>query len=888
MTHRLFALFLLPLLGAAAETCGDNANRELETLQGVWAVESLEHHGSPTFFGTRLEGRGEVRFTGDKMTLAHFHAPERPKGQAFYQPRFTVKLPPSRSPKAIDLIALNGPQKGKTAPGIYQLKGDVLRVCLAMEDGQRPAEFPGQAPEPKLEVVLPTENSMVTGVALSGDGKRVVTGSEDGTAVLWEAATGKNLRTLQGIGCNSVALSRDGKLVVTGTDDNRAILWEAATGKILQTFKGHTHHFVSGVALSGDGKLVATAASFDRTAILWDGATGKKLQTFKGPARGVSSVALSGDGKLVVTGSSDGTATVWEAATGKQLQILKGRTGGVRSVALSRDGKLVVAGFDDPGKTAILWEAATGKKLQTFQGHTSGVYSVALSGDGKHVVTGSYATATRWEAATGKKLQTFQGHTSVVKSVALSRDGNQVWTGSADGTTRLWDAGSGKELCALLSLDRGKDWLVVTPDGLFDGSKGAWKYVTYRAAGTRDLMKNNATRKKFHRPGLLGQLVKGEKPKPPAEFKSPRGPALLVLRLKRDTQVLEGGRPGVLSNVAFSPDGKSLACCDSGGDKAGDGGVVKLWDVDKRKVTATFGRRAHRVSAVAFSPDGKTLAAGGRDKGGAMTVRLWEVSTGQEKAALQGPPSDFCPVAFSPDGKTLAWGGAQAGKTGLTGGRADHLGVKLWDLSAGKEKAALKGHTGPVVSVAFSPDGKTLATAGGQFAPNGQPGAGEVKLWEVATGQRRAALKGRGKEPLGVVWSVAFSPDSKTLACGDVFGHVVLWDVRSGKRTATLQRPKRGGEEDRINSAYAVAFSPDGKTLAAGTVNGGKLWDVQSGKPVGTPVWPSASVWSVAFSPDGKTMASAGSRRVIGPGDRMEDDPVLRLWELIPSRKPDE
>src|SRR5262249_23926750 len=154
------------------------------------------------------------------------------------------------------------------------------------------------------------------------------------------------------------------------------------------------------------------------------------------------------------------------------------------------------------------------------------------------------------------------------------------------------------------------------------------------------------------------------------------------------------------------------------------------------------------------------------------------------------------------------------------------------------------------------------------------PGAGEVKLWEVATGQIRAALKGRGKEPLGVVWSVAFSPESKTLACGDVFGHVVLWDVQSGKRTATHQRPKRGGEQHRINSAYAVAISPDGKTLAAGTVNGVKLWDVKSGKPVGTPVRPSASVWSVAFSPDGKTMASAGSRRVIGPGDRMEDDPV--------------
>jgi len=413
---------------------------------------------------------------------------------------------------------------------------------------------------------------------------------------------------------------------------------------------------------------------------------------------------------------------------------------------------------------------------------------------------------------------------------------------------------------------------------------------------------------------------------------------------------LEGARPRVYAPIAFSPDGKTLASCE----EKESGSVVKLWDVDKRKVRATL-QHTFGVSSVAFSPDGKTLATGG---GGydAKTdtqrgeVTLWDVATGKEKVILKGHPGGVGSVAFSPDGKTVA---------GVTGPPdRDHGEVRLWDVATGKEKAILKGHAGPIFSIAFSPDGKTLATGSGQFASNGQAGAGEVKLWEVVTGRERAAFgqrvklrftarslaymrkaggvpktvllklaalngtefpteeeyekelpklidKALGKdnrekyrdlvmqqaggesEGLFVVWSVAFSPDSKTLASADVYGNVLLWDLKSGRRAATLQAFHPNGKEEDINGAYSVAFSPDGNTLAAGTVRGIKLWDVQSGKSVGTIKGPSGSVWSVAFSPDGKTVSSAGSKRVIGMRDRVEDGPTLRLWELIPPKKAD-
>jgi WD40 repeat protein len=135
-----------------------------------------------------------------------------------------------------------------------------------------------------------------------------------------------------------------------------------------------------------------------------------------------------------------------------------------------------------------------------------------LSADGHTVVTGSEdGTVILWEALTGKQRLTFLGHCSGVHGVALSTDRRHLWTGSLDGTTRLWDALTGQELCSLISLDAGKDWLVVSPDGFFDGSKGGWRFVSYRRQGTLELIDDEATLQKFHRPGLMGLLLKGEK-----------------------------------------------------------------------------------------------------------------------------------------------------------------------------------------------------------------------------------------------------------------------------------------------------------------------------------------------------------------------------------------
>ncbi len=233
------------------------------------------------------------------------------------------------------------------------------------------------------------------------------------------------------------------------------------------------------------------------------------------------------------------------------------------------------------------------------------------------------------------------------------------------------------------------------------------------------------------------------------------------------------GHTDAVNSVAYSPDGKTLA---SGSlDR-----TIKLWDVKTGKERATLKGHTSGVCSVAYSPDGKTLASCGDN------IKLWDVKTGKERATLKGHTAAVYSVAYSPGGKTLAsgsWDGT----------------VRLWDVKTGKERATLKGST---TSLAYSPDGKTLATGGANTI--GTWAAGErntLKLWDVKTGKVSYTL-----EEMWDVDSVAYSPDGKTLALGNGVT-TYLWDVATGKELFSLK--------DNHGATYTVAYSPDGKLLAS-------------------------------------------------------------------------
>lgn len=327
---------------------------------------------------------------------------------------------------------------------------------------------------------------------------------------------------------------------------------------------------------------------------------------------------------------------------------------------------------------------------------------------------------------------------------------------------------------------------------------------------------------------------------------------------------------GIVS-LAFSPDGTVLASAEVSSENGP--GELKLWDVATGKNTAMLKGHEGMVWSVAFSPDGKRLASGGgRFEGGPGTakLKLWDVATGKNTATLESGPRVVICVAFSPDGKALASSGGD-GKT------------RLWEVATGKNLATMDTLPGFPGSncVAFSPDGKKLAVGGGPTAGHGGPGVtGEVHLWDLATGKKTAILKGHPGEGCfsnmtAVAYSVAFSPDGKTLISGGA-RTIEVWEVATGKRMATFTQP---------HVVWRVALSPDGKTAAwvtgpmseaaqkAGLEREVRLLDVSSGENFALLKRPAAGGWALVFSPDGRTLACGG------------EDGKIDLWDIPAATK---
>jgi WD40 repeat protein/energy-coupling factor transporter ATP-binding protein EcfA2 len=308
--------------------------------------------------------------------------------------------------------------------------------------------------------------------------------------------------------------------------------------------------------------------------------------------------------------------------------------------------------------------------------------------------------------------------------------------------------------------------------------------------------------------------------------KTPEAQGSLLNQLNAHRYV-KGFLPGhrdTVQSVAFHPDGTTLA---SGSSDT----TIALWDTARRVKLATLTGHSEGVNSVAFSPNGKTLISGGYDG----QLRVWDVATRKSLGSSSVPISVIYALEFSPKGRTLAIGGA---------GRSSNL--VLVDSDGAVH--TLKGHDGDVADVAFSSDGRLLASSGWD---------GKIILWDVARHKPVRTLRNSTSD-LNIVWTVDFSPDAKTLASGDSEGRTVLWNVARGVRLGTLGYPQFSGQ------VQALDFSPDGRRLAIDLDNEILLWDVSRRIPVGRPlVAHSDLVLALTFSPDGDTVVSGGNDRTI-------------------------
>ena len=364
---------------------------------------------------------------------------------------------------------------------------------------------------------------VVSSVACSPDGTRIVSGSWDGTIRVWDMSTGEEIHCLRGheLGVDSVAYSPDGTRIVSGGgNDSTVRVWDASTGEELCCLRGHKgcvssvayspdgtriisggskmvsvwdasteelsgcprehQDSVRGIAYSPDGtKIVSWASSKNNTIRVWDVAKGEEVFCLRGHEKAVASVTYSPDGRRIASGDSLGgcsgahTVRAWDAASGAELGVLRGHEGTVGSVTYSPDGRRIASGSDD--KTVRVWDAESGAELAVLCGHEGWVKSVTYSPDGRRIASGSYDETVRvWDAESGADLAVLRGHEGRVGSVTYSPDGRRIASGSEDKTVRVWDAESGAELAVLRGHEDEVLSVTYSPDGRRIASGGGY------------------------------------------------------------------------------------------------------------------------------------------------------------------------------------------------------------------------------------------------------------------------------------------------------------------------------------------------------------------------------------------------------------------------------
>ena len=285
---------------------------------------------------------------------------------------------------------------------------------------------------------------MVRALAISPDGRIVLTGSFDYTARLWDFVEQNEVAELnEHLGpVNAVAFLPDGRRALTVSDDRSAILWDLESSTLLRRFNGHQAK-VMAVAVSRDGALAATG-SWDRTLRLWNAATGELVRTIPQPSN-VNAVAFGARGKVVVSGAHDGALRVWNTASGAFIGILEGHDWGVTQIAVSPDGTRLLSASTD--ETVRLWDLPGLSEIRTMKGHDGPVFGAVFGPDGKTALTaGRDGFIIHWNLATGRPIRAIQAHESPVWAVAFSPDGRFALSASSDERVRVWHLESGDQI----------------------------------------------------------------------------------------------------------------------------------------------------------------------------------------------------------------------------------------------------------------------------------------------------------------------------------------------------------------------------------------------------------------------------------------------------------
>ncbi len=513
----------------------------------------------------------------------------------------------------------------------------------------------------------------------SPDGKRLVTSGSDVWIKLWDVGSGTQINKFRTNSTNAdVLFSPDGKTIAEVGD--KVVLRDEATGK--HRFErvvdegGFGLQSLYAAAFSPNGSILATSGR-DYTITLWSTDDLTLTKELKGHTDLILSLQFAPDGNTLVSGSADSTAKVWGVESGKELRSIDAYEKGVRDVAVSPDGTAIITGGHDG--VIKFWDLATGQVLRTISDPRETFTSMALSPDGSTLVAASYQVFLWGMPGSGHVRALAHGES--VRAMALSADGAVLATGVGSGDIRLWERASGKELMRLTGHADSVNGLAFSQDGKRLGSVSADQ--TARIWDTET------------------------------------GKELSALK----------GHEGVAAKLAFSPDGKTLAT--SALDK-----FIRTWDVATGKAGAvTFGDGAF-VRALAYSADGKSVIAVTSDG----SMKFYDSSSGKLQRTVDDADNSCAGGVFNadrtlfvsfgygdsvrlrptdPEGKVrqITSDGLDVSCLSLSvDGKKLCIGtrsgvIELRDFTTGKLERTFEAHQG-CYDACFSPDGKTLITAG--------------------------------------------------------------------------------------------------------------------------------------------------------------------------------
>ncbi|MDR2096797.1 MAG: hypothetical protein LBP76_14940 [Treponema sp.] len=580
---------------------------------------------------------------------------------------------------------------------------------------------PEQPPEkePALVKVVPQlgHSAAVLSLALSPDGSRIISGSEDETVKLWDAEGGREIGTLSGHSGPIPYLSYTSRdYILSASWDRTFKIWDLRQFIKTENDAPRGASLIIGdvgpASISTEGLPVSAALSstgifalgdYRGTVTLWDagdmdGAGWNKRAVLTGHRGEVGALAFNQDGTRLVSGSKDGTVILWDTASGQALWTGDAHTGDVRSAAFSPGGDMVCSGSVDAD--IQVWDVMTGGVLRTLSGHSGSVESLAFNGDGSRLLSGSWDRTVRmWDPSAGEELEKADAP-AWVNAVLFSPDGSRFYSGGYDNTVTVWDTADFRPLTGPYGRAQGVYAAAVSPDGK--------------------------------------RMVSGNEDK-----------SLKVWELETGSLLWSASHEWAVNSVAWSPDSRRIVSGSADWN-------VKVWDAETGEEVFTLTdpavRKSHSqsVSAAAFSPDGAVICSVSPDK----TVKVWDaasgglkctVSAGVELYSLAFDPSD-------PSGRYLITG---------SGSERDNT-VYKWDLDGEHSVPVmtLSGHRNHVLSLDYSSDGKRILSGSGN----------DIKVWDAESGELKDTVDA-GRP----VYRAVFSPDGARIIAGTSKG-IGEWD----------------------------------------------------------------------------------------------------------------